>query len=136
MIANLFIGAICKLIFSLISVGAKNAGRVPEKGAYLHILWLKLDPTVFFLYVRQSIEVSIRLRRHRDHNYRSQYPNLQYFVWDRGFDHEDFKVNKDFVFLTGLNSDDPNLLNLFEMPFSLVLQTAARNALLIYLPEI
>jgi hypothetical protein len=123
------------LLFSLLSVGAKNAGRVPEKGVYLHILWLKLDPTVFFLYVGQSIEVPVRLRRHRDPDYRSQNPSLHYFVWDRGIDHENFEVDEDFVFLAEVDSDDPNLLNLLEMWCSLMLQTLTKNTLLKYLPE-
>ena len=99
----------------------------------MHIIWLKSDPSIYFLYVGQSIEMEIRLGRYRDPEYRLKNPSLYYFVWDRGNENKMYEVEEEFVFLSATDRVDPLLLNLLEMWCCLMLQTLTKNALVKYL---
>lgn len=101
----------------------------PQAGIYVHILWLKLDPADFFLYVGQSSNARQRLDNHRDRKYRTRHPSLHYYVWDN------LDVNEEFVILAQMEAEDLLLLNLLEMWASLMLQTLNKNALAKYLPS-
>ncbi|XTI89807.1 hypothetical protein V2W45_1241595 [Cenococcum geophilum] len=109
-------------------------GNTPKVGIYLHIIWLKSDSSIYFLYVGQSIEMPTRLDHHRDPEYRARNPSLHYFVWDRGDENKMYEVEEEFVFLSAIDRVDPLLLNLLEMWCCLMLQTLTKNALAKYLP--
>lgn len=105
------------------------------QGIYLHILWLKTNPEIYYLYVGQSIEIQTRINNHRDPLYRLRNPSFHYFIWDRGVEDKSFEVDEKFVFLSACDENDPKLLNLLEMWCCLMLQVLTKNTLTRYLPS-
>lgn len=117
-------------MISLVEIG----GDTPTAGIYLHIIWLKADPSQFFLYVGQSVEMQTRLDNHRSPIHRAKHPSLHYYIWDREIMDKNYAVDERFVFLLATGKVDPLLLNILEMWCCLMLQTLTRNAIAKYLP--
>ena len=101
----------------------------------MHIIWLKDDPAIYWLYVGQSSNVKARLPQHRNPIYRAQNPSLHYHVLDSQAT-DDVFVNLSEPF--EMNIKNSNLyLNMLEMWCCLLFQTLPEKGLKHWLlPEV
>lgn len=122
----------------------QNIGGEPEAlqdaGIYLHILWN--GPRIFWLYIGQAVNLSVRIADHKNIGYRKRHPSLHYHVWNSLED-----IGSLFVKLANLNGAKwqeaklPGLgqplayiLNLLEMWLCCAFQTLTSDILDDFLP--
>lgn len=107
-----------------------------EAGVYLHILWLKENPKVFWLYVGQSVCLRDRITDHHSRRHHGTHFCLHYYIWNNPDPEE---IDSLFVTLyIDDKQDRPNqqlLLNLAEMWLCCIFQTLTSLHLDQYLPE-
>ena len=87
----------------------------------MHIIWLKDDPAIYWLYVGQSFNVKARLTQHRNPIYRAQNPSLHYHVLDSQAT-DDVFVNLSEPFEMDIKNSNLHL-NMLEMWCCLLFQT-------------
>lgn len=127
------IHSLTNVLTSLREIG-RDPTNLKECGVYLHILWRKEQPGIFWLYVGQAVVLCIRIETHNDPYRRRRNPCLHYHIWD-------LDDNIESVFVTLATDKQPStpeeqlILNIQEMWMCLVFQTLTPVQLDDYLPE-